>query len=382
MTLPAGTTALRLIKNDTTGGPNLDKIELVLTSPSLTSVEIDHAAVVENAEGAVVGNLSVNGGQDSGRKLFDRSSGLRGFGESAQAQGRRQPRLRGQPDRDGDGDGDQRRRSTASTFTIAVGNDAGDDAVVDQPASIALTAIPVDENAAGAVVAEIVITDPDTSYDLDDVTLSGPDADLFRVIAGGATGLQLALKPGEALDFEAAEQPSVTVHAGGADSGAFTPEVQDVDDTSTPDTDADEGDDLALAPVTAEVDGETGLGAVQFRLTGVDADITGFEVSVNAGESFVPATATADGPGAFLLTIDLSSYDGAPEGIANVRVTDAAGNTAIAEGTVAITYPEAPGFPLEIQAESFTIFDTTADHAGARCGPPVRPACAGARRER
>jgi hypothetical protein len=99
---------------------------------------------------------------------------------------------------------------------------------------------------------------------------------------------------------------------------------------------------------------------VVFRLTGVDADITGFEVSVDAGESFVPAAVTADGRGAYLLNIDLSSYDGAAEGIAVVRVTDAAGNKDSAEGTVAITYPEEPAFPLEIQAESFAIFDTTA----------------------
>ena len=115
---------------------------------------------------------------------------------------------------------------------------------------------------------------------------------------------------------------------------------------------------LALSPVVAEVDGETGLAAVVFRLTGVDADVTGFEVSIDAGESFLPATASADGPGAYLLTIDLSSYDGAPEGIAVVRVTDTAGNNASAEGTVAITYPEEPGFPLEVQAEAFTVIDT------------------------
>ena len=75
---------------------------------------------------------------------------------------------------------------------------------------------------------------PDTSYDVDDITLSGPDADLFRVIADGSTGFQLALKPGEALDYEAATLPSVTVIVGGIESDPLTLDVQDLDDTSIP----------------------------------------------------------------------------------------------------------------------------------------------------
>jgi hypothetical protein len=39
-------------------------------------------------------------------------------------------------------------------------------------------------------------------------------------------------------------------------------------------------------------------------------------------------------------------------------VTDTAGNNASAEGIVAITYSEEPGFPLEVQAEAFTVIDT------------------------
>jgi hypothetical protein len=109
--------------------------------------------------------------------------------------------------------------STTTEFVIAVGQ-------VDAPATgITLVAAPVDENVAGAIVADIVVDDPDTTYLAADFNLTGPNAGLFTIIDGPA-GPQLALKPGQALDFEAAPV-SVTVTLGSLQSAAFSPTVLD-----------------------------------------------------------------------------------------------------------------------------------------------------------
>ncbi len=107
----------------------------------------------------------------------------------------------------------------ASSATVTVGV-----APVDDPASVVLNAVAVAENAPGAVVADIVVTDPDTTYTAADVTV---DDDRF-VVTGEPGALKLALAEGASLDFEAA-RPQVNVAVGGA-SVAFTPVVDDVDE--------------------------------------------------------------------------------------------------------------------------------------------------------
>ncbi len=102
---------------------------------------------------------------------------------------------------------------------------------VDEPATaITLTPISVAENTAGAVVADIAVADPDagSSYAAGDLALAGADAGLFE-IAGAPGALQLKLKDGIALDFEAADTVvEVTLAGGGLSSGEFSPDVTDV----------------------------------------------------------------------------------------------------------------------------------------------------------
>ncbi len=105
---------------------------------------------------------------------------------------------------------------------------------VDAPVTaVTLTALPVAENDAGAVLADIAVTDPDSTYTAADVTLSGADQALFRVI-DGPSGLQLALAEDVSLDFEATTQPSVTVTVGGVAADAFVPAPSDVAEPDGP----------------------------------------------------------------------------------------------------------------------------------------------------
>jgi hypothetical protein len=150
-----------------------------------------------------------------------------------------------------------------------------------------------------------------------------------------------------------------TAAEGGQPNGPNIDQIRFTFEAPLVDDSADADGDLALAPVAAQVEAAF-LGAVQFRLTGVDADVTGFEASIDAGETFAPVAVTPDGPGAYLVTIDLTSYDSAAAGLVEIRVTDAAGNTAVAQGSVAIVYPDDTPEPflVEIQAETFAVFDT------------------------
>ncbi|WP_306131742.1 carbohydrate-binding protein [Roseivivax marinus] len=101
------------------------------------------------------------------------------------------------------------------------------DVVEDAPATaITLTAIDVEENVAGAVVADVAVTDPDTTYTAADLTVGGADFELFELV-DGADGVQLKLIDGVALDYEAA-LPSVTVSLGALSSDPFSPSVLDV----------------------------------------------------------------------------------------------------------------------------------------------------------
>ncbi|MES0828554.1 cadherin repeat domain-containing protein, partial [Ruegeria sp. SCP11] len=79
------------------------------------------------------------------------------------------------------------------------------------PTDITLSNASVDENAAGAIIGDLTVTDPD---DGDSHTFSVDDA-RFEVVAG-----QLKLKAGEALDHETEDTVNVEVTA--EDTGSLT----------------------------------------------------------------------------------------------------------------------------------------------------------------
>ena len=131
------------------------------------------------------------------------------------------------------------------------------------------------------------------------------------------------------------------------------------------DTTADEGGDLAATAPAAVEAGD--LGAVEIRLAGVDADITGFEVSLDDGATFQPATFTQDGDD-WVTTLDLSGQAGETSVEVVVRVTDGAGNTADTSAVIAVqdepTGPFAFDLQLEARDGSVTIDDDTGTGEG------------------
>jgi len=139
--------------------------------------------------------------------------------------------------------------SLSKAFTVSVLD------VNEVPTAIALSSAAVAENAAGAVVGTLTVSDPDDGdghgFAVDDTR--------FEVVGG-----QLRLKAGESLDHEAAEQLQVTVTAtdsGGLDlSQGFTISVLDVNEAPT-----------AIALSNASVD-EGAAGAVVGALAASDPD--------------------------------------------------------------------------------------------------------------
>ena len=127
---------------------------------------------------------------------------------------------------------------TKSAYAVTVSATDGEGAVttqdltvslrdVDEPATaILLTPVPVAERDEGAVVADIAVQDPDSAYGPSDFTVD--PAGLFEVTDAFGT-LQLKLIDGQALDFEADAQPSVTLSLVAAPSitAQFTPAPSD-----------------------------------------------------------------------------------------------------------------------------------------------------------
>jgi len=94
---------------------------------------------------------------------------------------------------------------SSTTFKIAV-ND-----VNEVPTDIALSSAAVDENADGAVIGDLTVSDPDAG-DSHGFTVSDGR---FEVVAG-----QLRLKAGSSLDFET--EPSVSVDVSATDAGGLS----------------------------------------------------------------------------------------------------------------------------------------------------------------
>ncbi len=91
--------------------------------------------------------------------------------------------------------------SEDATITVTV--EADDDA----PTAITLSEIPVAENTEGAVVATVTVDDVDSTYVAADLDLTDPSGKFELADDNGAVVLKL--KVGEALDFEATEQPAL-----------------------------------------------------------------------------------------------------------------------------------------------------------------------------
>jgi hypothetical protein len=149
---------------------------------------------------------------------------------------------------------DQGGLSHSESFTIAVEN------VNEAPTDISISTLSVDENAAGAVVANVTTTDPDAgdthSYSVSDSR--------FEVVGG-----QLKLKSGVSLDYETESsvqlQVTTTDQGGLSHSEDFTIQVKDV---SEPTNAAPTGVGLNGWMVTENV-----IGAVVGTLTTTDPDV-------------------------------------------------------------------------------------------------------------
>ncbi len=147
----------------------------------------------------------------------------------------------------------------AGTSTISLTNTVENGPNIDQvtvapapldedPTALTIALIDVTENVAGADVATVAVADVDTVYAPTDLAVSD---DRFELVAGDAdNSFTLKLKAGEALDFEAAEQPTVTVSLGAL------------------------SEDVTLAPINDPADDDTGVAFDPVTIQAEDAEIT------------------------------------------------------------------------------------------------------------
>ncbi|MEO3386341.1 CBM35 domain-containing protein [Mesorhizobium sp. CAU 1741] len=209
--------------------------------------------------------------------------------------------------------------SESVSFTVEIEEE--DEPVDQPPTSVTLTAVAVAENVAGAVVATIAIVDGDSTYTAADITVSDPAT--YRVIMGEG-GLQLALQENVLLDFEADDQPSVTITAGGVTSAAFVP------------TPSDDSSDNPVGPYVFEVQGEEFLITdteatpdTVYRVPGANTD----EPGANAGNS---------GPG---LTYDAFGLRPGYEGQGYLDMGGEVGDA----GSFAVTPPAAGTYQMTVR---------------------------------
>ncbi len=216
-----------------------------------TDIALDNASVAENAAGAVVGTLSVTD-PDAGDSHTYTVSDDRFEVVDGQLKLKDGVALDHEEAESISVDvtaTDAGGLSRTETFDIAVGD------VNEVATDIALDNASVAENAAGAVVGALSVTDPDAG---DTHTLTVSD-DRFEVVDG-----QLKLKDGVALDHEEAESISVDVTA--TDAGGlsrtetFEIAVGDVNEVAT---------DIALDNASVA---ENAAGAVVGALSATDPD--------------------------------------------------------------------------------------------------------------
>ncbi|MCB5176049.1 carbohydrate-binding protein, partial [Microvirga lenta] len=123
---------------------------------------------------------------------------------------------------------------------------------------------------------------------------------------------------------------------------------------------ADADGNLAVIPVDSILN-STEVGAAEFRLYGVDADSTTFEISFDGGTTRTPVTAVDEGNGTYLVTVSAADVP-AGSAQATVFITDDAGNEVQkAVGFTILADNGAARVSLVIQAEdsaSVTVQDT------------------------
>jgi len=311
-----------------------------------TALALDNATVAENAAGAVIGNVTVtdpDAGDSHGFTVDDARFEV--------AAG--QLKLKAGETLDFEGEPlitvnvtatDQGNLSVAQAFDIAVTD------VNEAPTALALDNATVAENAAGAVIGNVTVSDPDAG---DTHGFSVDDA-RFEVAAG-----QLKLKAGETLDFEST--PSVTVTVTATDTGglsvaqAFDITVTDVNEAPT-----------AIALDNATV-AENAAGAVIGNVTVSDPDtgdshtfavddarfeVVAGQLQLKAGESLnfegeplvtvsVTATDTGNLSVAQAFDIAITDVNEAPTSISLDNATMAENVAGAIIGDVTVTDPDA-----------------------------------------
>lgn len=168
--------------------------------------------------------------------------------------------------------------TTSKDFELSV-ND-----VNDAPSALSVANLLVNENADGALLDSIVITDEDASVETYTYTISGDDADSFEVVDG-----QLKLKTGVSFDYETKTSYSVTLTATDSDSlstsNDLTVTVNNLNDNA-PEITSSSTFNLAentssVGTVTAtDADGESDL---TYSISGGD-DASSFTIDSSTGE--------------------------------------------------------------------------------------------------
>lgn len=277
---------------------------------SPTAIGLDNASVAENLAGAVIGTLTVSDPDAGDSHIFAVDDTRFEVVDS-------QLKLKAGESLD--------HEAAATVSVVVIATDAGglliaenfDISVTDvneAPTSIALDNSSVDENAAGAVIGTLTVTDPDAV----DSRVFAVDDGRFEVVSG-----QLKLKADEALDHEVEATISVTVTAtdtGGLSiSEVFNILVTDVNEAPTA---------IALNNLAVS---ENQVGAVVGTLTVTDpddGDSHGFTVSDNRFEVV----------GGQLKLRSGVSLDGTSEPSVNVTVTatDSGGRPVDEEFTISV----------------------------------------------
>ena len=202
-----------------------------------------------------------------------------------------------------------------------------------------------------------------------DLAVNGASAGQFAFAAtdpdgnGGVEGFDNWAFETQALTLNAGDNTISFAIPSGANTGPNLDRIEITEVGTGPipaaDLTADEGDDLAATSPTV---GNDALTAVEFTLSGVDADIQKVEASIDGGE-FALVDATNG-----VVTLDLSAFASETSVAVTFRVTDGATNTATTDATVTIeedvVQPFAQTIQLEARDGSITIIDDTGSGEG------------------
>jgi hypothetical protein len=191
------------------------------------------------------------------------------------------------------------------------------DALNDAPTNISLNASSVDENAAGAVIGNLTVTDPDAG---DSHTFSVDD-NRFEVVKG-----QLKLKDGVFLDYEALNNGQLPITVTAKDAGGlsyaknFTINVNDVNEVPTDTTPPN-------APTSAQVAGDDIVNSAE-RTAGVTVSgIAEANSTLNITWGSTTQIATADASGNWSSAFSSAQIPTTGSTTLSATARDAAGNT-------------------------------------------------------